>query len=133
MYAAIRQYEMGAGSVRDLMPIIDSELAEVMSGLAGFVAYHVIASGHDEIVAVTLFREERDAVDSNEVASDFVGKRLQRFQLNLTSAMSGEVGVSRTSTGRVRRAPALRLAIRGTPGETSHTPTSRSATMRSER
>jgi len=99
MYAAIRQYEMGAGSVRDLMPIIDSELAEVMSGLPGFVAYHVIASGHDEIVAVTLFREEQEAVDSNGVASDFVSKRLQRFQLNLTSAMSGEVGVSRTAAG----------------------------------
>ena len=99
MYAAIRQYEMGAGSVRDLMPIIDSELAEVMSGLPGFVAYHVIASGHDEIVAVTLFREEQDAIHSNEVASDFVSKRLQRFQLNLTSAMSGEVGVTRTVPG----------------------------------
>jgi hypothetical protein len=99
MYAAIRQYEMGAGLVRDLMPIIDSELAEVMSGLPGFVGYHVIASGHDEIVAVTLFRDEQDAIHSNEVASDFVSTHLQRFQLNLTSAMSGEVGVSRTLPG----------------------------------
>ena len=99
MYAAVRQYEMGAGSVRDLMQIIDRELAEVMSGRPGFVAYHVIASGDDEIVAVTLFREEQDAVRSNEVASDFVRKRLQPFQLNLTAAMSGEVGVSRTAAG----------------------------------
>jgi hypothetical protein len=99
MYAAVRQYEMGAGSFRDLMQIIDSELAEVMSGLPGFVGYHVIASGDDEIVAVTLFREEQDAVRSNELASDFVRKRLQPFQLNLTSAMSGEVGVSRTAAG----------------------------------
>ena len=99
MYAAIRQYEMGAGSVRDLMPIIDSELADVMSGRPGFVGYHVIASGENEIVSVTLFREEQEAVDSNAAASDFVGKRLQRFQLNLTSAMSGEVGVSRTVPG----------------------------------
>ena len=78
MYAAIRQYEMGAGSARDLMPIIDNELAEVMSGMAGFVSYHVIASGDDEIVAVTLFGEEQDAVRSNEVAADFVRERLQR-------------------------------------------------------
>lgn len=99
MYAAIRQYEMGAGSVRDLMQIIDRELAEVISGMAGFVGYHVFASGDDEIVAVTLFGEEQEAVRSNEVAADFVRERLQPFQLNLTCAMSGDVGVSRTPAG----------------------------------
>jgi hypothetical protein len=99
MYAAIRQYEMGAGSVRDLMEILDRELAEVMSALAGFVGYHVVASGDDEIVAVTLFGEEQNAVRSNQVAAEFVRERLHPFQLNLTSAMSGEVVVSRTAAG----------------------------------
>jgi heme-degrading monooxygenase HmoA len=96
MYAAVRQYEMGAGSVPDFMRIVDEGLAETLSGQPGFIGYHVVASGHDEVVSVTLFDDEESAVRSNETAADFVRHRLGQFQLNLTSALSGEVWVSRT-------------------------------------
>ena len=135
MYAAIRQYEMGAGSVRDLMQIIDSELAEVMSGRPGFVAYHVIASGDDEIVAVTLFREEQER---GRLKRGCVGLRAQTpptlpAQPHIRDERRGRRQPH--GSGCVRRATGvLKLAIRGTqPVITSHTPTSRSATMRSER
>jgi heme-degrading monooxygenase HmoA len=98
MYAAIRQYEMGAGSVADFMRAVDEGFADSLSQQPGFRGYHVIASGSDEIVAVTLFEDEDSAAWSDEVAAEFVRERLQQFQLNLTSSMGGEVGVSRMAS-----------------------------------
>jgi hypothetical protein len=97
MYAAIRQYEMGAGSLPDLMRYVDDELGDTMAALPGFIGYYVIASGEDEIVSVTIFEAEPDAVRSSRAAADFVRDRLGPFQVNLTSAMSGEVAVWRSA------------------------------------
>jgi heme-degrading monooxygenase HmoA len=95
MYAAVRQYELGKGSVQELLQIIESELADRMSELPGFISYHVAATGGDEVVSLSLFRDKRDALRSNEVAAEFASQRLQPFELNLTAALSGEVAVSR--------------------------------------
>jgi Antibiotic biosynthesis monooxygenase len=95
MYAAIRQYEMGTGSVADVMRIVNEEFADSLSRQPGFVGYEVVASGSDEIVALTVFQDEQSAVRSNELAARFVSERLAPFELNLVSAMGGEVGVSR--------------------------------------
>ncbi len=99
MYAAIRQYELGAGSVTDFMRIVDRGVAETLAGQPGFVSYHVLATGGDEVVSVTMFDDEQGAVRSNEVAAEFVRDHLAHFQINLTAALSGEVGVSRTQHG----------------------------------
>ena len=104
MYAAIRQYEMGAGSVADFMRIVDAGLADTLSGQPGFLGYHVIASGADEVVSVTLFEDEEQAVRSNDVAAAFVRDHLQAFQLNVVSAVSGEVLISRNGPGVVAAA-----------------------------
>jgi hypothetical protein len=95
MYAAIRQYEMGAGAVADVMRIVNEEFADTLSRQPGFVGYEVVASGSDEIVALTVFEDEESAVQSNELAARFVSERLAPFELNLVAAMGGEVGVSR--------------------------------------
>lgn len=99
MYAAVRQYEMGAGSVPAFMAAVDDGLAPELRSQPGFVSYQVIASGADEIVSVTIFEDEDGAVRSNEVAAAFVRDRLQAFELNLVSAMSGEVSVHHVADG----------------------------------
>jgi Antibiotic biosynthesis monooxygenase len=95
MYVAIRQYEMGAGSLEDLLQTTEEGLADMLSALPGFVRYEVIASGSDEIVSVTTFEDEESVARSNQVAATFVRDHLQRFEINLTSALSGEIGISR--------------------------------------
>jgi Antibiotic biosynthesis monooxygenase len=100
VYAAIRQYEMGAGAVADVMRIVDEEFADTLSRQPGFVGYEVLASGSDEIVALTVFEDEQSAVRSNELAARFVGERLADFELSLVSAMGGEVGVSRSQAAK---------------------------------
>lgn len=95
MYAAIRQYEMGAGQVEDLLRAAEDGLPDALGALPGFVRYEVIVSGEDEIVSVTTFADEESAVRSNQVAAEFVRDHLARFDLSLTSALNGEIGISR--------------------------------------
>src|SRR5438105_14339193 len=99
IFAAIRQYEIGAGSVEDLGRIAEAGLANTLSEQPGFLGYHLIASGADEVVSVTLFEGEEQAVHSNELAARFVRDRLQAFQLNVVSAISGEVMITRSTAG----------------------------------
>jgi hypothetical protein len=95
MYAAVRQYEIGTGSVRDMMDIVEKEFADTLAAQPGFVAYHVIASGGDEVVSVTVFEDQASALRSNDIAAEFVRDHLGDFDVNLTAAMSGEVMVTR--------------------------------------
>jgi hypothetical protein len=96
MYAAVRQYEIGAGFVEDLMRTVGDGFADRLSSSPGFVSYHAIASGSDELVTISIFQDEASAIRSNELAAEFVREHLAAFQLNLTAHMSGEVGVART-------------------------------------
>jgi hypothetical protein len=98
MFAAVRQYEMGAGFVSDFMRVLDAEFADILSRQPGFAGYYVIASGSDEFVSVSIFEDEDSAVRSNELAAQFVRDRLGEFELNITSEMSGEVGVTRVGS-----------------------------------
>jgi hypothetical protein len=102
MYAAIRQYEMGAGSLADFIGYVQDELGDTMGALPGFVSYYVIATGEDEIVSVTIFEDEQGALRSSRAAADFVRDRLAPFQVNLTSTVSGEVGVWRSAPAMSR-------------------------------
>lgn len=95
MYAAVRQYEIGAGLISDLMGVLDAEFANRLSQQPGFAGYQAVVSGMDELVTISLFDDEATARRSNELAAEFVRDHLSAFELNLTSQMSGEVGVSR--------------------------------------
>jgi hypothetical protein len=98
MFAAIRRYELGAGSVADLLQIVEEGLAARLSREPGFVGYELVAGEGQTIISVSLFADEQSTVRSNAIAAEFVRDRLQPFQLNLISAMDGEVGVSRTGS-----------------------------------
>jgi hypothetical protein len=101
VFAAVRKYELGAGSAEDMVQIVEDGLAEVLSREPGFVSYHIIASGvsmtgGDEIVAVTIFDDAHSAARSNELAAEFVKDRLEKWDLHLGSVTSGPVILART-------------------------------------
>lgn len=98
MFAAIRRYELGAGSIADLIQIVDEGLAPRLSREPGFVGYELVAGEGQTIVSVSVFEDEQSTLRSNAIAAEFVRDRLQPFQLNLISVMDGEVGVSRTGS-----------------------------------
>jgi quinol monooxygenase YgiN len=92
MFAAVRQYELGAGTVDELLVAI-AELTDEIRDLPGFVGYQVIASGSDEIVTVSVFEDEPSALRSTELALAFLD-HLDRFEIRPTSAMNGKIALT---------------------------------------
>ena len=95
MYATVREYRMGSGSVHDLMHRVDTEFADRLRALPGFVAYQVIDCGDRRLCSITTFTDEDSAWRSNELAAEFVHEELADFRLVRTDAQGGEVMVSR--------------------------------------
>jgi hypothetical protein len=97
MYASIRRYRMGAGSMDDAMHIADTELADRLSEEPGFVDYQVMDTGDGTVTSVTIFEDEERCLRSNDMAAEFVREHLRDFQIERLDAFGGEVMVSRAA------------------------------------
>jgi hypothetical protein len=106
MYASVREYRMGAGAMADAMHIVDERLADKFAEMPGFVAYEAIDCGDNQVCSVTIFQDEESAHRSADIAAEFVRENLAEFQIERTSAMSGEVMVSRATNDMLEPAHA---------------------------
>ena len=97
MYASIRRYRMGSGSVHDAMHLADTELADRLSEAPGFIDYQVMDGGDGTITSMTIFEDEDQCLRSDEMAAEFVRMHLGAFQLERLDTFGGEVMVSRAA------------------------------------
>jgi hypothetical protein len=97
MYASVRHYRMGAGSIDSLMHRVDEEFAPAISQESGFVAYFALDTGEATVETVSVFHDKAAADASNELASDYVRENLGEFELTRTELSGGEVFVSRVT------------------------------------
>jgi hypothetical protein len=97
MYASIRRYRMGAGSIDDAMHIADTEFADRLAEEPGFVDYQVVAMGADTIMSMTIFEDEDQCLASNDMAAEFVREHLAAFEIERLDVWGGEVMVSRAA------------------------------------
>ena len=96
MFASVRRYRLEAGSIDDLLHLVDTDFAESVQEMDGFVSYQVLECGNGEIVTITTFRDRRSAEASTDMAADWVRDTLAaRFDLTRLEAFLGEVAVSR--------------------------------------
>jgi heme-degrading monooxygenase HmoA len=94
LFVAMHTYELGAGSVDDFMRRLDG-LSNRLSREPGFRTHHVIASGSDTVVSVTLFDDALGSRQAEQITAEHVTERLQQFQINLVASIAGEIGVAR--------------------------------------
>jgi hypothetical protein len=97
MYASIRRYRMGTGSIDDAMHLVDVELADRLAEEPGFVDYQVLDTGAGTITSITIFDDEEQCMRSNDLAGEFVREHLAAFQVERTDVFGGEVMVSRAA------------------------------------
>jgi hypothetical protein len=97
MYASIRRYRMGAGSMDDAMHLADTEFADRLAEESGFVDYQAVAVGDDMIVSMTIFEDQEQCLASNDMAAEFVREHLGAFQIERLDVFGGEVMVSRAA------------------------------------
>jgi hypothetical protein len=94
MYAMIRRYEMGAGSIDDLMRKVDTRFADRLQQQLGILHYQAIAPGGGTIVTVTVFEDE-EGYRRSEPAAAGVREALAEFRVEEIEALAGPVMVSR--------------------------------------
>jgi hypothetical protein len=97
MYASIRRYRMGAGSMDDAMHLADTELADRLAEEPGFVDYQAVDTGDGTITSMTIFEDEEQCLASNRIAAEFVREHLEAFQVERLAVFGGEVMVSRAA------------------------------------
>lgn len=96
MFASIRRYRLESGSMDDVLHIVDTDFAETISQAEGFVAYEVVDCGEGELCAISVFRDEESARQSEQAAREWVRSTLEpQFDLRRLETLLGEVAVSR--------------------------------------
>jgi hypothetical protein len=96
MFASIRRYRLESGSIDDLLRLVDTDFADTVEELEGFVEYQVLECGNGEIITVTTFTDRNRAEESMQLSADWVRDTLaQRFDLTRLEAFVGEVVISR--------------------------------------
>lgn len=104
MFASLRTYRIGSGSVDDLMHRVDRDFAEAMAQEPGFVAYQCIDLGNGKICSLSVFHQAEQAEESNERAAEWVADELADFDVQRMGVMGGEVMVSRAAAGMLEPA-----------------------------
>src|SRR5215207_3473886 len=67
MFASVRRYRLESGSIDDLLHLVDTDFAESVQEMDGFVEYQVLECGNGEIVTITTFRDRRSAEESMDM------------------------------------------------------------------
>ncbi len=116
MYASVRRYVVGAGSIDALMQRVDEELAPALGQQPGFICYFALGIDDTEIETIGVFRDQKSAERYEELAGAYVRENLGEFELTSEGITGGEVLVSRAlpaaledvhgwRTGRARERP----------------------------
>jgi len=94
-FCSARRYRLRSGSVGELMHIVDEKFADRIAARPGFVAYHALDCGGGEILSISLFGDQGQAEESDEMALRFVEQELGAFDIERTEVIGGQVTVSR--------------------------------------
>ncbi len=96
MFASVRRYRLESGSIDDLLHLVDTDFAESVQEMDGFLEYQVLECGNGEIITITTFKDRRSAEASMEVSADWIRDTLaRRFDLKRLEAFVGEIAISR--------------------------------------
>jgi quinol monooxygenase YgiN len=98
MFASIRTYRIGNGSVDEVLHRVDRDLADAFAREPGFISYEVVRTGDRTIASITTFHEREQAEASNGLAADWVADELADFDVERMGMFGGPVVVSRASS-----------------------------------
>jgi hypothetical protein len=94
-FASVRRYRLRGGSVEELAHLVDQTFADQISQMDGFEAYQVMDCGAGEIIAISVFRDQATAEESDDSSLDFVREQLGDFDIERTEVTGGDVAVAR--------------------------------------
>jgi hypothetical protein len=95
MYASIRRYRTDPAAIDDLLHMIDTDFAEQVQDIDGFVAYECLDCGDGMLCTISVFRDEAGVERSVEAAGAWVRDALSKYDIERLDVMNGELAVSR--------------------------------------
>jgi predicted Fe-Mo cluster-binding NifX family protein len=79
MFAAIRYYRTDPDSIESVVRRVKEGFVPVITETPGFVAYFILTTRQDEIISVSVFKEQRSAEESNKKAEEWVRQNLSEL------------------------------------------------------
>src|SRR3954465_15314301 len=99
MFASIRCYYVHRSSPRQLADRVRKDFADRLSERPGFVAYDFLDCGDGEAMSISVFRDQSQAHDSQELARRWTQEHLPDMELTITDSMHGPVLEDRSRGG----------------------------------
>ena len=94
MYAIVRSYRADPAQMDELLHILDEEFVPRISERPGLCGYQAVDGGDGTLTTISCFTTQAEAEASTRLAAEFIGERLQDFDIDRTGVMAGEVKVN---------------------------------------
>jgi hypothetical protein len=91
MYMSIRTYRVGSGQLNEVVRRVDEGWADQLRSEPGFLSYHVVATGPNELVSMTACLEEDGLERVVQKSGEWVGTRLMGLDVVLEHSRLGKV------------------------------------------
>jgi hypothetical protein len=91
MYMSIRTYRVGSGQLDEVVRRVDEGWADQLRSEPGFLSYHVVATGPNELVSMTACLEEDGLERVVQKSGEWVGTRLMGLDVVLEHSRMGKV------------------------------------------
>jgi hypothetical protein len=91
MFMNIRRYRIGAGKRDEVVRMVDEGWTDQLRSEPGFLSYHLVASGPDELVSATACLDEQALARVVQKSAAWVGLHLTDFEVSLEDQRQGKV------------------------------------------
>lgn len=95
MYMVIRRYQVGRGTVDDVVRDVQQNFLPIVSNIQGFVSYEVMAENDRAFCTISVFESENSAAESTRRAGDYVRENLSDRNLERREVIQGAVALHR--------------------------------------
>jgi heme-degrading monooxygenase HmoA len=94
---SIRYYRLRSGSVHQVLQKVDQAFADRMRAMAGFEASHLLDCDNDEVLWVSVLRDEDAVGEADAQTTRFVREDLASFRPEHVVSIHGALAVSRAN------------------------------------
>jgi hypothetical protein len=91
MFMSIRRYRVGPGQRDDVVRMVDEGWTDHLRKEPGFLSYHVVAIGDDELISLTACLDEETLERVIQKSGEWVGTHLTGFDVSLGESHIGKV------------------------------------------
>src|ERR1700686_2517874 len=110
MFMSIRRYRSGHGQQDEVVRMVDEGWTDLLRKEHGFLSYHVVATGPNELVSLTACQDEETLERVIQKSGEWVGTHLTGVDVSLEDSRLCEGGshlgwLRHPRTTRPRRRP----------------------------